>query len=91
MMEHIDIDLLVLFTFVAGVGGTIWCLTSDLLRALQACIVCGGRFEAKTTALTCSAACWRTREQTRQREYNDANREQRLAYQRDRRKSRESR
>jgi hypothetical protein len=36
MIEHIDIDLLVAFTFVAGIGGTIWCLTSDLLRAWQA-------------------------------------------------------
>jgi hypothetical protein len=53
------------------------------MGALKACIVCGGRFEAKTTALTCSAACWRTREQTRQREYNDANREQRRTYQRE--------
>jgi hypothetical protein len=34
--EHIDIDLLVAFTFVAGIGGTIWCLASDLLRAWQA-------------------------------------------------------
>jgi hypothetical protein len=76
------------------------------MGVLKACIVCGGRFEAKTTALTCSAACWRTREQNRQREYNEANRErrrtyqheynkahreQRLAYKRERRKSRESR
>ena len=61
------------------------------MGALKACIVCGGMFRAKTTALTCSAACWRTREQNRQREYNKAHREQRLAYNRERRKTRESR
>jgi hypothetical protein len=68
------------------------------MGAFKACIVCGGMFRAKTTALTCSAACWRTREQTRhrdyyeanrerigahQREYNEATRERRLAYQRE--------
>jgi hypothetical protein len=36
MIEHIDINMLVAFTFVAGIGGTIWCLASDLLRAWQA-------------------------------------------------------
>jgi len=36
MIEHLDIDLLVAFTFVAGIGGTIWCFTADLLRACQA-------------------------------------------------------
>ena len=60
------------------------------MGALKACIVCGDRFEAKTTALTCSAVCWRTREQTRQREYNDANREQRRTYQRELRKTKKS-
>ena len=76
------------------------------MGALKACSVCGGKFEAKTTALTCSAACWRTREQTRhrdyyaanrervrerQREYSDANRERRLAYQREYNKARRGR
>ena len=60
--------------------------------------MCGGRFRAKTTALTCSAKCRRARVQAhkrkyyaanrervreRQREYSDANRERRLAYQRE--------
>ena len=67
------------------------------MGALKACIVCGGRFEAKTNAVTWSATCRRALVQTRkrkyyeanrerigarQREYNDANREQRRAYQR---------
>jgi hypothetical protein len=67
------------------------------MGAFKACIVCGGMFRAKTTALTCSAGCWGVRERirkreyyaanrerlgARQREYNEATREQRLAYQR---------
>jgi hypothetical protein len=67
------------------------------MGAFKACIVCGGRFWAKTTALTCSAKCRRARVQAhkrkyydanrerlgaRQRKYNDAHREERLAYQR---------
>jgi hypothetical protein len=32
----VDINLLVAFTFLAGIGGTTWCLTSDLVRAWQA-------------------------------------------------------
>jgi hypothetical protein len=45
------------------------------MGALKACIVCGGRFWAKTTTLTCSAKCCAVREQTRKREYYEANRE----------------
>ena len=53
------------------------------MGVLKACIVCGGMFRAKTTALTCSAACWRTREQTRHRDYYEANRERLGAHQRE--------
>jgi hypothetical protein len=44
------------------------------MGVLKACIVCGGMFRAKTTALTFSAACWGVRERTRKREYYAANR-----------------